>query len=344
MSRLKNFEFEQIRELIGHSQMIAVTSHHNPDGDAIGSVLALHGLLTSVGKTSVPIVPNDYPGFLKWMPSGENMLVFSADPDRGKKIIGEADVIFCLDYNAMHRTDAMGEYLKTSTAVKILIDHHPDPFLDDFDLYYSVIETSSTSELLYRFIQGCGWSDLINPSIAINLFTGIMTDTGSFSYACHYPETFEVSADLIRRGVDPERIHRLVYDTYSEHRLRLLGFCLAEKLTVLPDLRTACITLTKAELKRFHYQPGDTEGIVNYALSMAQVHLAVIMTERKDRIRLSFRSKGDFSVNRLAREHFNGGGHKNAAGGDSFLTMEETTDKLKSILLQYREEIIRSFS
>jgi len=340
---VKNFEFEKIIELIGHSQLIAVTSHHNPDGDAIGSVLALNGLLTSLGKTSVPMVPNDYPGFLKWMPSGENMLVFSADPDRCKKIISEAGVIFCLDYNAMHRTDAMCEPLKASAAVKILIDHHPDPLLDDFNLYYSDIETSSTAELLYRFIRGCGWSDKINQPIAINLFTGIMTDTGSFSYACHYPETFEISADLIRRGVDPEYLHRMVFDTYSEHRLRLLGYCLAEKLTVLPELRSAYITLSKEELNRFHYQPGDTEGIVNYALSIAQINVAVIMTERKDRIRLSFRSKGDFSVNRLAREHFNGGGHKNAAGGDSFVSLEETTEKLKGILLQYKEDIIRSF-
>ncbi|MBW6460167.1 MAG: bifunctional oligoribonuclease/PAP phosphatase NrnA [Bacteroidales bacterium] len=340
---MKNFEFEKIIELIGHSQLIAVTSHHNPDGDAIGSVLALNGLLTSLGKTSVPMVPNDYPGFLKWMPSGENMLVFSADPDRCKKIISEAGVIFCLDYNAMHRTDAMCEPLKASAAVKILIDHHPDPLLDDFNLYYSDIETSSTAELLYRFIRGCGWSDKINQPIAINLFTGIMTDTGSFSYACHYPETFEISADLIRRGVDPEYLHRMVFDTYSEHRLRLLGYCLAEKLTVLPELRSAYITLSKEELNRFHYQPGDTEGIVNYALSIAQINVAVIMTERKDRIRLSFRSKGDFSVNRLAREHFNGGGHKNAAGGDSFVSLEETTEKLKGILLQYKEDIIRSF-
>lgn len=340
---MKNFDVEQIRELIGHSRLIAVTSHHNPDGDAIGSILALNGLLVKLGKTTVPMVPNDFPAFLKWMPSSHEILVFKNDPERGNSVIQEADVIFCLDYNALSRTDIIHEGLKAAGGVKVLIDHHPDPILSDFDLHYSEIETSSTSELIYRFIRDCGWLDNIDLPIAENLFTGMMTDTGSFSYACNFPETFEISAALIRKGVDPEKLHRLVYDTYSENRLRLLGYCLGEKLTVLPELRSAYIALSRNELQRFNYQPGDTEGIVNYALSIGQVNVAVILTERKDRIRLSLRSKGAFSVNFLAREHFNGGGHKNAAGGDSYVSLEETIEKLKKILEQYRDDIVRSF-
>ena len=185
---------------------------------------------------------------------------------------------------------------------------------------------------------------MIDKHIATGLYVGIMTDTGSFSFSCNYPVTFQITASLLRTGINAEQIHRHVYDTYSENRLRLLGYCLSEKLTILPEFSTAFIALSKAELDRFHHQVGDTEGIVNYALSVESIKLAVLLTERKDRIRLSFRSKGDLSVNRIAREHFNGGGHKNAAGGDSFISLDDTIKKLKEVLVQYREDIVRSSS
>jgi phosphoesterase RecJ-like protein len=339
---LNNFYYEHIVELIGQSSSILVTSHYNPDGDAMGSALAMAALLRKTGKDAVVMVPNDYPAFLKWMPGNDKVMIYRNNEERANEIIREADIIFCLDYSALNRTDSMEDPLRNSPAKKILIDHHLEPVLADFDYYLSVIQTSSTSELVYRFAEGCSWLDLIDPEIATGLFVGIMTDTGSFSFACNYPETFRISASLIQAGINPEQIHRHVYDTYSENRLRLLGYCLSEKLTIMPELNTAYIALSKDELYHFQYQVGDTEGIVNYALSIENIKIAVLMTERKDRIRLSFRSKGDFSVNRIAREHFNGGGHRNAAGGDSFISLENTILKLREVLAQYREEITRS--
>jgi bifunctional oligoribonuclease and PAP phosphatase NrnA len=339
---LNNFNYEHIKDLIGQSRSIAITSHHNPDGDAIGSILALAALFRKAGKNPVALVPNDYPAFLKWMPGNDGVVIYNRDPDKAKGIISSADLIFCLDYNALNRTGAMEKAIRSADGKKILIDHHLDPVLPDFDFYLSVTQTSSTSELVYRFIEGCSWLDLIDREVATGLFVGIMTDTGSFSFSCSNPSTFLVTASLIRTGINTENIHRQVYDTFSENRLRLLGFCLSEKLTLLPEFFTAYIALSKAELDRFHYQVGDTEDVVNYALSLEKIKLAVLMTERKDRIRLSFRSKGDLSVNRIASEHFNGGGHRNAAGGDSYVSLDETIDRLKELLLQYREDIDRS--
>jgi len=339
---LKNFEYAYIKEIIGHSRSIVITSHHNPDGDAIGSILALSLLLSKMGKEAIAMVPNDYPAFLKWMPGSNEVIIFRQNEEKAKDLISRSDLIFCLDYNALNRIGAIEEALREAEGKKILIDHHPDPVLTDFDFYHSVIQISSTSELLYRFIEGCSWHDRIDNDIATCLFVGIMTDTGSFSFSCNYPDTFQITASLLRTGINPEKIHRLVYDTYSENRLRLLGYCLIEKLTILPEFSTAYIALSKDELDRFHHQVGDTEGIVNFALSIENIKIAVLLTERKDRIRLSFRSKGDLSVNSFAREYFNGGGHKNAAGGDSFVSLDETIIKLKEVLVQSKEKIDRS--
>ena len=341
---LKNFEYPFIKDLIGASHKIAVTSHHNPDGDAIGSALALAGLLRKAGKECVVFVPNDYPAFLKWMPGNDLVTVFQEHEKKAKDYFSTADLIFCLDYNALNRTGKMEDDLRKSAAKKILIDHHLDPVVSEFDFHLSVIQVSSTSELVYRFIAGCSWLDLVDQDIATGLFVGIMTDTGSFSFACNYPETFQAASGLISTGINAESIHHLVYDTYSENRLRLLGYCLSEKLTIWPELSTAYIALSTAELDRFHHEVGDTEGIVNYALSIGNIKLAVLLTERKDRIRLSFRSKGDLSGNRIANEHFSGGGHRNAAGGDSYISLNDTIIKLKEVLAQYREDIDRSSS
>jgi bifunctional oligoribonuclease and PAP phosphatase NrnA len=339
---LNNLDYTYIRDLISQSRLIVVTSHHNPDGDAIGSSLAMASILHLNGKDAVVMVPNEYPSFLKWLPGNERVMIYKLNEEKAKDVLSQADLIFCVDYNALYRTVSMEEALRKSKAKKILIDHHPEPVLDDFNFYLSETQTSSTSELIYHFIKGCSWLDLIDQDVATGLFVGIMTDTGSFSFSCNYPSTFEITAGLLKTGINAEQIHRLVYDTYSENRLRLLGYCLSEKLTILPEFHTAYISLSKAELSRFHHQVGDTEGIVNYALSIENIKLAVLLTERKDRIRLSFRSKGDFSVNRIARDHFGGGGHQNAAGGDSFISLEDTVKKLIEVLVQYKVVIDRS--
>jgi bifunctional oligoribonuclease and PAP phosphatase NrnA len=339
---VKNFEYTDIKNLIGQSRLIVVTTHHNPDGDAIGSALAMAAILRKIGKEATVMVPNDYPAFLKWIPGNDRVMIYRENEAKANAVLSSAELIFCLDYSALHRTEKMEMPVKSSSGKKILIDHHPEPVLMDFDYYLSEIQTSSTSELIYRFIEGCGWLDQLDQEIAAALFVGIMTDTGSYSFSCNYPETFQVTASLIRSGIDAEKIHRLVYDTYSENRLRLLGFCLSEKLTVLHEFSTAYIALSKADLEHFHHQVGDTEGIVNYALSIENIKLAVLLTERKDRIRLSFRSKGELSVNNIARQHFNGGGHKNASGGDSFVSLQDTIKKLEELLIQYKDEINRS--
>jgi phosphoesterase RecJ-like protein len=339
---LNNFDYDHIRDLIGESSSIAVTSHHNPDGDAIGSILAMTALFRKLGKNASALVPNDYPEFLKWMPGSELVIIYNQSSQKAKETLARADLVFCLDYNAMGRTGAMEKAIRNAKGTKILIDHHQDPVLGDFDFFLSVTQTSSTSELVYRFLEGCAWLDLIDREISTGLFVGIMTDTGSFSYSCNSPSTFLVAASLIRSGIDTEHIHRQVYDTFSENRLRLLGYCLSEKLTILPGFSTAYIALSKSDLDRFHYQVGDTEDVVNFALSLKNIKLAILMTERKDRIRLSFRSKGDLAVNRIASEHFKGGGHRNAAGGDSFVSLEETINHLEKILVQYKDQIDRS--
>jgi bifunctional oligoribonuclease and PAP phosphatase NrnA len=229
-------------------------------------------------------------------------------------------------------------FLKNPNASKVLIDHHVDrEAFCDFE--FTRTNTSSTSELIYELLEEFGEIELLNRDIAECLFVGIMTDTGSFSYSCTHERTFLITAALIKAGIDVERIHRLVYDTYSEHRLRLLGFCLSEKLTVLPEYATAYIVLTKEELKRFNYSIGDTEGIVNYTLGIKGIIFGAIIVEREHMIKISLRSKGDFDVNRIARLHFNGGGHKNAAGGDLYYTVDETVTLFNSILPMYAEEL-----
>lgn len=336
-----NEEFiNRIEELIRSSKRILITGHHNPDGDAIGSVLAMHLFLKNRGIQSQCMVPGEFPDFLNWMPSIEKISIFSKE--NREDLISRADLIFCLDYNSLHRTGKMADPLIRSNAVKVLIDHHPEPNLSQFDLCYSETITSSTSELIFNFIEGLGGEKIIDKKIAECLYVGIMTDTGSFSYACNSSRTFRIVARLLETGLNAEYVHRQVYDNYSEARLRLLGFSLSEKLVVLRDLSSAYISLGMDELRKFDYKEGDTEGIVNYALSIDGIKVAVLMTERKNKIRLSFRSKGNFPVNEIARDHFEGGGHLNAAGGDSYLSMVETVSKLESILAHYKDRIEQS--
>ena len=329
---------EKLEGLLSEKPKIFITSHHNPDGDAVGSSLGLYLFLKDQGMDVKCAVPNDFPGFLSWMPGSDEIIVYEkkADPS----LIAEAEIIFCLDYNALHRTGVMADRLLAATATKILVDHHPDPDLESFTVAFSDTSASSTAEMVYRLIGLMpGGKNTLSKEIATALFVGIMTDTGSFSYSSNDPDTFRIVADLIGSGIDVEYIHRQVYDNYSENRLRLLGFALSEKLTLVPGLNLAYIALTKSELARFDYQIGDTEGIVNYALSLEGVKIAVLLTEKNRKIRLSIRSKGDLAINDIARDHFSGGGHKNAAGGDSFDTMENTISSLIDVLSEYKDRI-----
>jgi phosphoesterase RecJ-like protein len=330
---------KSISGLLAKSEHILITTHYNPDGDAVGSSLAFYNYLILKGFNVNLIIPNDIPQFLHWMPGLDKALIYFHNKKKCDLLIAEADLIFCLDYNSISRVNLFQKQLEEATGKKVLIDHHPDPE-DQFDHQLSVIKVSSTAELIYDFICAFDDQNLINVQIGSNIYVGMMTDTGSFSYASNYPETLEIVADLIRKGVDTEKVHRLVYDTYSENRMRLLGYCLSDKLVVLNEFCTAYISLTKDDLAKFSFQPGDTEGVVNYALSIKNISFAALFTEKNGCIRISFRSKSDFSVNDFAKKHYEGGGHRNAAGGDSCFSMEETLKRFEEFLPQYKDALV----
>lgn len=329
---------ELLQTKLTKAQNILITSHHNPDGDAIGSMLALSNFLSATGRKAKMLVPNTIPDYLLWMPTCEKIIISEEHGQKAIKAIESADLIFCLDYNSFSRTKQLEMPLRQSQAYKILIDHHLQPEAT-FDHMITRVDVSSTAELVYETIKALGGEKNITREVADCLFVGIMTDTGSFSFSCNYPSTFQITANLLQKGTDAEKVHQLIYDTYSEHRMRLLGYCLSEKLVVLKDYATAYISLSRHELERFHFQPGDTEGVVNYALSIKDIVFAVLFTEKDEAIRASFRSKGDFSVNAFARTHFDGGGHKNAAGADSYRSLDETITYFVGLLQDYKDEL-----
>ncbi len=323
----------KVKQLLSDKdQPIAIITHTNPDGDALGSSLGMYGFLLLSGFTNLRVItPNTYPSFLRWIPWQEKIIIADQNPEAARKILSGASIIFCLDFNGMGRVNGLENSLRQSSGTKILIDHHPQP-TGEFDLMFSETRVSSTAELIYDLIAALGGENMIDRRVAECLYAGIVTDTGSFSYACNEPKTYEIAARLIALGVDAEHLHRLIYDTYSVNRMRLLGFCLSERLKVLPQQGAAYISLSAADLERFNHQEGDTEGVVNYAMSIENIHLAALFIEKDDHIKISFRSAGKVDVNLLARNYFNGGGHRNAAGGKYFENLMETTKRFENIL------------
>ena len=314
-----------------------ITTHTNPDGDAIGSSLAMLHYLRKKGHSVVSVVPNHFPGFLKWLPGSDEIIIYERKAKKVQQELTEAEIVFCLDYNALQRVGSLYDVLERDTTDRILIDHHIDPEVENFKYVLSTTQTSSTGELIYDFIDLMGDTDLIDKSIADSIYTGIVTDTGSFSFAANFQKTYHITAELIKKGVDAEEIHKLIYDTFSENRLRLLGHAITNRLIVFDEYHTALIYLTREDLKKHNYKVGDIEGVVNYPLMMEKINMAVLLTERDRQIRISFRSKGEFSVNDLARKYFNGGGHRNAAGGRMFISMQDTIAKIKEVLPEYKE-------
>jgi bifunctional oligoribonuclease and PAP phosphatase NrnA len=272
------------------------------------------------------------------MPGSEDILIYTKDKDECVRAIENADLIIAADFNNLGRLNDAAGLVRQSKAVKMLIDHHLFAS-DEFDFKISISRISSTSELVYNFIEAMGDLNLLDKEIAECIYAGIITDTGSLSYSCNYVKTYLIIAELVRLGVDGEHLHRLIYDTYSESRLRLLGYSISDQLVVLPEFHTAFITLSKADLQRFDHQVGDTEGVVNYALSIKDINLAALFMERNGVVKISFRSKGNFSVDTFAREHFDGGGHRNAAGADCKTTLEETVLKFRQILPVYQSKL-----
>jgi phosphoesterase RecJ-like protein len=329
-------DFTAFSEVLSTKPNIIITTHHNPDGDAIGSSLALYHVLKGAGYQVSVIIPNRFPDFLNWMSESDEMIIFEDDKN-SKQLIEAADLIFCLDYNALNRIDKMEEPVRFAKGFKVLIDHHPNPKENEFQLIFSTTLASSTAELVYRFAEQIGLKHLINKDAAECLYTGIITDTGSFSYSCNAATTYQIMVELIEKGIDAENLHRLIYDNFSESRLRLLGHALSRKMLIIPELHTAIIALSKQDLTDFKYKTGDSEGIVNYPLTIKEINMAILLTERENLIRISFRSKGKFAVNQIASKYFEGGGHLNAAGANSYLSMEETISKIKTILAEFKD-------
>ncbi|PNW26735.1 DHH family phosphoesterase [Formosa algae] len=332
-------EINQIQALLSIPKQIIIVPHKNPDGDAMGSTLALYHYLKANNHNALVMSPNDYPDFLKWLPGDDTVLKYDSETERCNTLLQEADLIFTLDFNALHRVGHMGDMIAKSEAIKLMIDHHQQP--DDYAAYvFSDVTMSSTCEMVYRFIEMLGDDNKITADIATCLYTGIMTDTGSFRFPSTTSKTHYIIGKLIEVGANNAQIHNNIYDTNSYEKLQLLG-CALSNLKVIPELRTAYITLSQDELNQFDFKKGDTEGFVNYGLSLNNIIFAAIFIEhRQDNIiKISLRSKGDFSVNEFSRQYFEGGGHTNAAGGKSDLSLNETIEKFISILPNHKNEL-----
>ncbi|PHR12303.1 MAG: DHH family phosphoesterase [Aequorivita sp.] len=336
-----NKETTQIVEgLLTSPKKIVIVGHKNPDGDAVGSCLGLSIFLKSLGHQATVVMPNDFPDFLKWLPRCEEIIIYEKEVQKTAEISGAADLIFTLDFNSLDRVGGeLQAVLENASAKFVMIDHHQQP-ADYAAATYSDVKMSSTSEMVFHFMDALGDSSMLSKEIAINLYTGIMTDTGSFRFSSTSPTTHRVAAKLIEAGAESAIINQNVYDTNSPERMKLLGLAL-NNLVILPEMHTAYITLTQKDLDDHNFKKGDTEGFVNYALSVKGVVFAVIFIENKQEniVKISFRSKGNFSVNDFACNHYNGGGHINAAGGKSSQDLNKTISEFISILPRYKNAL-----
>ena len=326
-------EIKAITELLATPKKITIIPHRNPDGDAMGSSLALYLFLLKKNHQVLVMIPNECPDFLEWMPGIENVLVFDNNVKSATKILSDSDVVFTLDFNALHRTgEEMEAVLKQLSTVFIMIDHHQSP--DNYANYtYSDTNFGSTCEMIYNFIEKLDNLNLIDKNIATCIYTGILTDSGGFRFPKTSGRTHRIVADLIDLGAENTQIPALLFDNNSYSRLQLLG-CAMNNMKVLEQYKTAYTSLSRADLNQFNYVKGDTEGFVNYGLSIKNIIFAAIFIEDKDEkiIKISFRSQGTFDVNQFSRAHFSGGGHINAAGGKSELSLDETIKKFESII------------
>lgn len=308
----------------GGSRKVVVVSHTNPDGDAIGSSLALREILVGTGHEVTCVVPNKYPYFLDWMTGIGNIAIFRTDPDRVVKAVSEADIIVCADMNRLSRLEQLSDVISANTTAKrVLIDHHLSPD-ETFDVIVSHPESSSTSFLVYTIVAELFGTQAVSRDMAEQLYVGMMTDTGNFSFSFLTPELFRAVAVLAETGIDIPQIHNNVYNSFTEGRARLFGYVINRKMKTLHKGTVAYMSLTEEEMRRFWFQQGDSEGFVNYPLTIKKMKMSAMFIETHDFIRVSLRSRGRYDVDVFARRYFNGGGHKNAAGGKSFLPMEET--------------------
>ncbi len=340
---IRQADIDKVEKYIARADRIVIVSHVSPDGDALGSSLGLKHFLERQGKTVHVIMPNAFPDFLRWMPGAKDVIRYDRYSEFADELISLADVIFCLDFNALSRIDAMGDAVEKSEGRKVMIDHHldPEPFCR---VTISHPEISSTSELVFRLICCLGCFEDISRETAECIYTGMMTDTGGFTYNSNNREIYFIIGELLSKGIDKDEIYRKVFNTYSEGRLRLMGYVLYEKMIVYPQFRSALISLTDAEQKKFQYVKGDTEGFVNMPLQMKGICFSVFLREdaEKGMIKVSLRSVGAFPCNKVATEFFNGGGHLNASGGEFYGTMEDAVEKFKMALVKYEDLLLKN--
>lgn len=328
----------ELESKLKSSRSIVITAHKSPDGDAVGSTLALWNVLTKIGLNATVVLPDGFPAFLSWMNGADKIVLHDKETKKAEELILNADVLFSLDYNDFSRTGKMADALRKSEAFKVMIDHHPDPSNETNILVSSTAECA-TAQMVFQFIASMGWKKNINVKAAECIYCGMMTDTGSFRFSSTTAKTHFIVAELMAIGLDNTYVHNAVFDNDSETRLRLLGYALSEKMKILPELKASYFILTAQELKKFGYKTGDTEGLVNYGLAVKGVMMSAIFIEGEEQIKISFRSKGKVPVNEFSRSWFNGGGHTNAAGGSLNCNLKDAEslflEKLPSFIKQY---------
>lgn len=322
---------ERLRSFINGVNRIVITCHKSPDGDALGSTLALCHILRRLGKDAVVVTPDMPPKSLEFFPGLRDLVVFTKHELRARHVLSEAQLLFCLDFNSMKRIDRLAELVEPLKVRRVLIDHHLDPD-DTFDIMISHPEASSTCELVFRVIMQMGLLRMMDRQAASCLYVGLLTDTGGFAYSCDNPEFYEILASVLRRRIDRIGLYNKAMNTFSADSLRLQGFAINEKMQLFPEQGAALITLSKEELERFNYNRGDTETLVNKPLAIPEIYWSVFLREDADKIKVSCRSQGDFSVSDICAKYFNGGGHFNAAGGDFVGTLDEAVAAFHQVL------------
>jgi phosphoesterase RecJ-like protein len=330
---------EQFYPMLNQPFKAVITAHQKPDGDAMGSTLGLYHFLKQLGHEVTVISPTNWAPFLDWMPGVDQVIDFEANKKEASQIVADADYVFCLDFNILHRTKHLEPIIRDSKALKILIDHHQQPDTPSFAYGISDVKMSSTCEMIYDFIVQSGHSNLINLDIAACLYTGLMTDTGSFRFPSTTASVHKIVAHLKELGLQHAKIHENIYDNSTEGRLKFMGNAFLNRMTVLPEYKTAVMAIPKSDIYKFKLKTGDTEGLVNYLLSIEGIKFAAILIDREEERKWSFRSKGNFDVNIFARTHFEGGGHANAAGGRSSKSLDETLNDFKTIIENYKSQL-----
>lgn len=330
---------EQFYPILNQPFKAVITAHQKPDGDAMGSTLGLYHFLKQLGHEVTVVSPTNWAAFLNWMPGVDQVIDFEANKKEASQIVADADYVFCLDFNILHRTKHLEPVIRDSKALKILIDHHQQPDTPSFAYGISDVKMSSTCEMVYDFIVQSGHSNLINLDIATCLYTGLMTDTGSFRFPSTTASVHKIVAHLKELGLQHAKIHENIYDNSTEGRLKFMGNAFLNRMTVLPEFKTAVMAIPKSDIYKFELKTGDTEGLVNYLLSIEGIKFAAILIDREEERKWSFRSKGNFDVNIFARTHFEGGGHANAAGGSSKKSVDETFQDFKNILETYKSQL-----